>query len=69
MVSLSVEGHFGRIEGRDEVSVALGLQYDLARGLSANLGLNHANAGLVPAGVRLVDTSETQAILSIRYSF
>ena len=69
MLSLSLEGHFGRIEDRDEISVAFGLQYDVARGLSANLGLNHAEAGLVPDGVRLVDTSETQAVLSIRYSF
>ena len=69
MLSVSLEGHFGRIEGRDEFSVAVGLQYDIARGLSANLGLNHADAGVVADGVRLVDTSETQAILSIRYSF
>ena len=40
VVSVSVEGHYGRIGGEDEVSAALGLQYDVARGLSLNLGLN-----------------------------
>ena len=37
VLSLSVEGHYGQIEGQDEVSAALGVQYDLARGLSVNL--------------------------------
>ena len=69
MVSLSLEGHFGRIEGQDELSVAVGLQYDLARGLSANLGLNHAEARLTLDGARFVDTRETSGVLSLRYSF
>lgn len=69
VVSLSLEGHYGRTEGEEEVSTAFGIQFDVARGLSANLGLNHAHAGLVLGGVRFVDTRETQAVLSIRYSF
>lgn len=69
MVRLSLEGHFGRIENRDEVSVAIGLQYDLARGLSANLGLNHAEAGLTLDGTGFVDSRDTRAVLSARYSF
>lgn len=69
MVSLSLEGHFGRIEDRDEVSLAFGLRYDLARGLSANLGLDHAEAGLVLDGTRFVDTRDTRGVLSLRYSF
>ena len=68
-VSLSLEGHFGRIEDRDEVSVAVGLQYDLARGLSANLGLNHAEARLTLDGTGFVDTRDTRGVLSLRYSF
>ena len=69
MLSLSLEGHYGRIEGADEVSVALGLQYDLARGLSANFGLNHAEADVTLGGVSLVGTLETKAVFSLRYSF
>ena len=66
MLSVSVEGHYGRIEGEDEVAAALGLQYDIARGLSANLGFNHAEAKVRVAGV---DVRETKAVLSLRYSF
>ena len=69
MLSLSLEGHYGRFEGEDEVSVALGLRYDLARGLSANLGLNHARASLALDGARIVDTDETRVVASLRYSF
>ena len=65
----SIEGHYGRIEGEEEVSAALGAQYDLARGLSANLGLNHARAKVDVAGIRLVDTRTTSAVVSLRYSF
>ena len=69
MLSVSVEGHYGRIEGEDEVAAALGLQYDIARGLSANLGFNHAEAKARVAGVDLVEVRETKAVLSLRYSF
>ena len=69
VVSASIEGHYGRIEGEDEVSAALGLQYDVARGLSVNLGLNRASAQVTLNGARLVDTRETRIVLSLRYSF
>lgn len=69
VVILSLEGHFGRIEGEDEVSAALGARYDISRGLSANLGLNHAEARATVDGVRISDTRETSAVLSFRYSF
>ena len=69
VVSLSLEGHFGRIEGEDEVSAAFGLQYDVARGLSANLGLNYAKARVMLDGARFVDTRDSVAVLSLRYSF
>ncbi len=69
VVSLSVEGHFGRIEGEDELSAALGAQYDVARGLSVNLGVNHAEARATLGGAMLFDVSDTKAVLSLRYSF
>ena len=67
--TLSLEGHFGRIEEHDEVSAALGIQYDIARGLSGNLGVNYTKAEAVIDGTRFVDTQEKRIILSIRYSF
>lgn len=69
MLSLSLEGHYGRIGGADEISAALGLQYDLARGLSANLGINHSEASVTLGDVSFVDTRETKAVFSLRYSF
>ena len=65
----SLEAHYGRIEGEGESSYALGVQYDVARGLSANLGLNHARAGMDAAGIRPTDTRDTRAVFSLRYSF
>ena len=69
VLSLSMEAHYGRIEGEDEASAALGIQYDVARGLSVNLGLNHARTHSDAAGIRSVDTKETIGVLSLRYSF
>ena len=69
VVGWSIEGHYGEIEGEEEVSAAFGVQYDLARGLSANLGLNHARAKVDVGNTRLVDTRDTEAILSLRYGF
>ena len=68
-MSVSLEGHYGRIEDEEEISAAFGLQYDLARGLSANLGLNHASAIVSLGEIRLVDTRSTEAALSLRYSY
>ena len=65
----SLEAHHGRVEGEGESSYALGVQYDVARGLSANLGLNHARAGMDAAGIRPTDTRDTRAVFSLRYSF
>ena len=68
-LSLSLEGHYGRVEDGDEVSAALGVRYDIARGLSANLGVNHSRADATGDAVRVIDTEETKVILSMRYSF
>lgn len=69
MLSLSLEGHYGRIGDAEEVSAALGARYDVARGLSANLGVNHASAEATTGGVRITDTEETKTVVSMRYSF
>ena len=66
---LSLEGHYGQIEGQEEVSVALGIQYDLARGLSANLGLNYEDAQVALGDIEFLHSSDTKALFSLRYSF
>ena len=68
-LTLSAEGQIGRIEGKDEASAAAGAQYDIARGLSANLGLNHAKAQVTLDGAPFLDIEETKTVLSLRYSF
>ncbi len=69
VLSLSLEGHYGQIDGNDAISAALGLQYDLARGLSVNVGVNYAEADVTLDGAPFVDIDETKAVLSLRYSF
>ena len=69
VVTVSVEGHVGSIDGRYERSAAFGLQYDLARGLSANIGLNLARSELDVGGSKFTDTRRESAVLSLRYSF
>ncbi len=69
MLTLSVEGHYGQLDGEDKISAALGLRYDVARGLSANLGLNHEDARADVGHLNFIDTKDTRAVLSMRYSF
>jgi len=69
VVSLSLEGHLGRIEGEDERSGALGVRYDLARGMSVNLRINYAEVLIDLGGGSFVNTEDTKAVLSLRYSF
>ncbi|NQX94079.1 MAG: hypothetical protein HRT64_04010 [Erythrobacter sp.] len=66
---LSGEAHYGRAGGHDETSAALGLSYDLARGLLLNLGFNYEDAAIESGGVALVETDEVTAIASVRFSF
>lgn len=68
-VRLSGEGHYGRVAGDDEITAAIGAGYDVARGLSLNLGLNYQDARIVSDGVTLVDTQEGQAVASVRFTF
>ena len=69
VLGLSLEGHYGRIEGQEEVSAALGLQYDLSRGLSANFGLNHEDATVMVGDTLFLDARDTKAVFSLKYSF
>ena len=67
--SFSVAGHVGDIEGQDEVSYALGASYDIARGISLNIGVNHNDTQVNVDGVSLLDEDETKALISFRYRF
>ncbi len=69
VVSFSLEGHYGKVEGMEKTSAALGVQYDLARGLSTNFGLNYEDAVVSLGGVNLIASRGTRAVVSVRYSF
>ena len=69
VVSFSLEGHYGKVEGMEKTSAALGVQYDVARGLSANFGLNYEDAVVSLGGVNLIASKGTKAILSVSYRF
>ncbi len=66
---LSAEGHYGQVDGQDEISGGLGVSYDVARGLSVNLGVNYEKANIQAGGISLVQTNEVKAIASLRFSF
>lgn len=68
LLTLSSEAHIGDIEGQDERSYALGMKYDIARGLSLNLGLNYTNANVGFGPVLILQEDQTQGLLSVRYS-
>lgn len=67
--TFSAAGHYGEVAGQSEISAALGMRYDVARGLSLNLGLNHQDAQSAVGGVTLIDTEDVEASGSLRYSF
>ena len=66
---LSAAGHYGELDGTSEASASLGLGYDIARGLSTNLGVNARKAELSRDGISIIDEDETSATASVRYSF
>lgn len=69
VMTWSVEGHYGQVENEDKTAVALGVQYDLARGLSANIGLNHEDARADIGHISFIDNKDTRAVMSVRYSY
>ena len=69
VLSLSLEGHYGQIEGENEVAASLGVQYDLARGMSVNFGINYADVLATQDDRPVLDIQRTNAALSLRYAF
>ena len=69
VLSLSAAGHYGELDGTPESSASLGVRYDIARGLSTNLGVNARKAQITRDGVSVIDEDEASATASVRYSF
>ena len=69
VLSLSAAGHYGELDGTPESSASLGVRYDIARGLSTNLGVNARKAQIARDGVSVIDEDEASATASVRYSF
>jgi len=65
----SIEGVIGEIDGEPFSSAALGIRYDLARGMSLNLGINYSDADVTTEGVNLLSQDELTGTFSIRYEF
>ncbi len=68
-LSFSLEGHSGQIANNKERSTAIGIQYDIARGLSANLGFNQSKAKATVNDHAFIDNNDSSSTASIRYSF
>lgn len=68
-LAVSAEAHYGEVDGQSETSASVGAAFDIARGLSLNLGINYEDAQIDLNGLRLERTGETEAVLSLRYSF
>ena len=67
--TVSGEGTTGWTGGQQDWGVALGGRYDIAKGMSINLGINHhENSGAIH-GVQLYERSKTEVILSARYEY
>lgn len=67
--TMSLEGHYGQIDGQQELSAAFGGSYDFARGASVNLGINYKEAQINTDGVQILSDQDTAAKLSLRYGF
>tara|TARA_R110002126_G_scaffold17440_10_gene68045 strand:+ start:141 stop:1163 length:1023 start_codon:yes stop_codon:yes gene_type:complete len=67
--TMSLEGHYGEINGEQEILAAFGGSYDFARGASVNVGVNYKEAQVTTDGVQILNDKDTTAKLSLRYGF
>lgn len=65
----SIEGHYGQTEGQEEISLAFGARYDVARGMSVNVGVNYQDAQILLNGNNFVAADNTRTRISLRYEF
>ena len=69
MLSASFEAYIGALDGDQELAASIGMQYDLARGMSANLGWSYWKTN---CPIRIADTSndrDVELIFSLQYDF
>ena len=66
--SWSFESQYGQIDNKATRSSALGYQYDLARGLSLNLGINYRKSKVDIGDLISIDRTGKSVLLSLRYS-
>lgn len=69
VLSLSAHAHFGDIEDQNERSYALGASYDIARGLSLNLGVNYSDAQTDLQGITIRNEDDTSGSISLTYRY
>lgn len=68
-LALSAEAHYGETARNIEKSAALGASYDIARGMTANLGINYEEANISAGNIMLVSTDAVQGLASLRFTF
>lgn len=69
VASTSLETHWGEFNGEREFSVALGVQYDVARGLSVNFGWNYWNTHSPFRKTEIFNARDSEVIISLQYDF
>ena len=69
MLSASFEAYLGKLDGERELSAAVGVQYDLARGMSANLGWNYWNTHSPFRRIENSNNRDTEVTFSLQYDF
>lgn len=69
MLSASVEAYFGKLDGERELSAAVGVQYDVARGLSANFGWNYWYTHSPFRRTEISNNRDSELTFSLQYDF
>lgn len=67
--TVSAEGKFGQIDGRDETAALLTLRRDLARGVSATVALDHRDLQQPLNGTDFVEDQDTRVLAALTYGF
>ncbi len=68
-LTASAEGHLESIDGDEVYSLAAGSRYDIARGLSVNLGYNFRSSPGLVDGIGLLPGKASEVIVSGRYEY
>ena len=69
VLTWSLDGLYGEIDGQSAAAASLGASYDIARGTSLNLGVNYSEADISVDNINLVFEDGVSGQISLRYSF